>query len=128
MSEELPPALATALRPALPELAQEMIAAIGREVPDYARPLEGPFGRALRVGVERALERFVDGIEDPAAGGGGGGGAYRARRRRAPAAPARSTSRSAAARCAPAAASTRCSAPTASARAWPGSASSPPAR
>src|SRR3954465_15910636 len=71
MSEELPPALATALRPALPELAQEMIAAIGREVPDYARPLEGPFGRALRVGVERALERFVDGIEDPAAGDGG---------------------------------------------------------
>src|SRR3954462_963281 len=60
MSEELPPALATALRPALPELAQEMIAAIGREVPDYARPLEGPFGRALRLGVERALERFVD--------------------------------------------------------------------
>src|SRR3954470_12779715 len=71
MSEELPPALATALRPALPELAQEMIAAIGREVPDYAHPFEGPFGRALRVGVERALERFVDGIEDPAAGDGG---------------------------------------------------------
>ena len=71
MADDLPPALATALRPALPELAQEMIAAIGREVPDYARPLEGPFGRALRVGVERALARFVDAIEDPAAGDGG---------------------------------------------------------
>jgi PucR C-terminal helix-turn-helix domain len=71
MAEELPPSLATALRPALPELAQEMIAAIGREVPDYARPLEGPFGRALRVGVERALARFVDAIEDPTAGDGG---------------------------------------------------------
>jgi hypothetical protein len=71
MPDELPPALAHALRPALPQLAQEMMAAIGREVPDYARPLEGPFGRALRVGVERALERFVDGIEDPAAGDGG---------------------------------------------------------
>src|SRR3954452_18483330 len=71
MSEELPPALATALRPALPELAQEMIVAIGREVPDYARPIEAPFARALRVGVERALTRFVDGIEDPAAGDGG---------------------------------------------------------
>ena len=47
------------------------IAAIGREVPDYARPLEGPFGRALQLGVERALARFVDGIEDPAAGDGG---------------------------------------------------------
>jgi hypothetical protein len=71
MAEELPPELARALRPALPELAQEMIAAIGREVPDYARPLEGPFGRALQLGVERALARFVDGIEDPAAGDGG---------------------------------------------------------
>jgi PucR C-terminal helix-turn-helix domain len=65
MSEILPTALARALRPVLPELAEAIIGAIGREVPDYAHPLEGPFGRALRVGVERALERFVDGIEDP---------------------------------------------------------------
>jgi hypothetical protein len=71
MGHELPPELATALRPALPALAQDIIAAIGRDVPAYARPLEGPFGRALRVGVERALARFVDGIEDPSAGDGG---------------------------------------------------------
>lgn len=56
----LPPALADALRPVLGALAEDTIAAIGREVPDYARPLEGPFGRTLRAGVERALERFVD--------------------------------------------------------------------
>jgi hypothetical protein len=62
---DLPPGLADALRPALPGLAEETIAAIGREVPDYRRPLEGPFGDALRMGVERALERFVDGIADP---------------------------------------------------------------
>src|SRR3954464_5304606 len=66
MSAELPPTLATALRPALPELTDAIIAAIGDEVPAYARPLEGPFGRALRVGVRTALARFVDGIEDPA--------------------------------------------------------------
>src|SRR3954452_23340923 len=65
MSAELPPTLATALRPALPELTDAIIAAIGEEVPAYARPLEGPFGRALRVGVRTALARFVDGIEDP---------------------------------------------------------------
>src|SRR4051794_34450853 len=65
MSPELPPTLATALRPALPELTDAIIAAIGQEVPAYARPLEGPFGRALRVGVRTALARFVDGIEDP---------------------------------------------------------------
>jgi PucR C-terminal helix-turn-helix domain len=71
MAQDLPPELAGALRPVLPDLAQDIIEAIGREVPAYARPLEGPFGRALRVGVQRALARFVDGIEDPAAGDGG---------------------------------------------------------
>ena len=65
MSAELPRSLAGALRPALPELSDAIIAAIGEEVPAYARPLEGPFGRALRVGVRTALARFVDGIEDP---------------------------------------------------------------
>ena len=67
MSAELPPSLAEALRPALPELTDAIIAAIGAEVPAYARPLEGPFGRALRVGVRTGLARFVDGIEHPEA-------------------------------------------------------------
>jgi PucR C-terminal helix-turn-helix domain len=71
MASNLPPDLAQALRPALPDLAQDIIDAIGREVPAYARPLEGPFGRALRIGVERALARFVDSIERPAGGDGG---------------------------------------------------------
>ncbi|MEA2279009.1 MAG: hypothetical protein QOC78_3969 [Solirubrobacteraceae bacterium] len=65
MTTPLPPALAAVLRPVLPELVVAIIDAIGHEVPEYARPIEGPFGRALRAGVERALERFVDGIEDP---------------------------------------------------------------
>jgi hypothetical protein len=63
--QPLPPSLAAALRPVLPDLAEEIIAAIGRDVPDYARPLEGPFGRTLRIGVERALIRFVDEIAHP---------------------------------------------------------------
>jgi PucR-like helix-turn-helix protein len=72
MSDEpLPPELAEALRPSLAGLADQTIAAIGRELPDYARPLEGPFGRALNRGVHRALERFVDRIEDPEASDGG---------------------------------------------------------
>jgi PucR-like helix-turn-helix protein len=71
MASNLPPELAKALRPALPDLAQHIIVAIGREVPAYARPLEGPFGRALRIGVERALSRFVDEIERPSARDGG---------------------------------------------------------
>ena len=51
----------------LPDLAAETISAIGREVPDYSRPLEGRLGVTLRYGTERALRRFVDSIEAPAA-------------------------------------------------------------
>lgn len=60
----LPPEAAAAMRPQLPDLAREIIDAIPVEVPAYARPLEGPFGRGLVVGVEEALRQFVDGIED----------------------------------------------------------------
>lgn len=59
----LPPAAAAVLRAELPELAREIIAALRVEVPAYARPLEGPFGRGLIVGVEEALRQFLDGIE-----------------------------------------------------------------
>lgn len=60
---QLPPAAAAALRPELTEVAREIIDAIRVEVPAYARPLEGPFGRGLVVGVEEALRQFLDGIE-----------------------------------------------------------------
>ncbi|MCW2954032.1 MAG: transcriptional regulator, CdaR [Conexibacter sp.] len=59
----LPRQAAAALRPELPDLAREIIAALRVEVPAYARPLSGPFGRGLVVGVEEALRQFVDGIE-----------------------------------------------------------------
>jgi hypothetical protein len=65
---ELPPELADALRPVLPQLAEDTIAAIGREVPDYARPMEGEFGRAVRAAIEHALRRFVDRIAEPEGG------------------------------------------------------------
>ena len=61
------PEVAAILRPVLPELAAETIRAIGREVPDYSRPLEGRLGETVRYGTERALRRFVDSIEHPAA-------------------------------------------------------------
>lgn len=51
------------MRPELPGVAQEIIDAIRVEVPAYARPLKGPFGRGLIVGVEEALRQFLDGIE-----------------------------------------------------------------
>src|ERR671917_494815 len=70
--DAVPPEAADVLRPVLPALADETIAAIAAEVPDYARAMEGPFGRTVRVGVERALGRFVDALADPAAAAGGG--------------------------------------------------------
>src|SRR6478752_8703017 len=56
----LPPQAADALRGSLPDLADGIVAAIAREVPDYARPMEGRFGETVRFGVQVALSRFVD--------------------------------------------------------------------
>jgi PucR C-terminal helix-turn-helix domain len=63
--ESLPPEVARALRPELPALADEIVTAVSEGVPDYARSLEGDFGRALRAGVEDALGQFVAAVEDP---------------------------------------------------------------
>jgi hypothetical protein len=47
------------MEPELPGLADEIVAAIQAEVPEYAGPLRGEFGRAIRTGVEQALRRFL---------------------------------------------------------------------
>ncbi len=57
--------IAARLRAALPTLALDVNAAVGSDVAEYARPLEGRFGRNLTLGVERALSAFVDLLEDP---------------------------------------------------------------
>ncbi len=62
---EVYPLLAARLRKALPQLATDINAAVGREVVEYARPIEGLFGRNLTIGVERALAAFVDLLEEP---------------------------------------------------------------
>src|SRR4051794_13885749 len=63
----IPPETADVLRPVLSGLADETIAAIAAEVPDYARAMEGDFGRAVRRGVEIAFERFLTLLAEPAA-------------------------------------------------------------
>ena len=65
---DLPPSLAGVLEPEVPGLADEIMAAIAAEVPAYARPLEGAFGRGLRAGVDEALRQFLAQMRDPAAG------------------------------------------------------------
>ena len=64
----LAPELAEVIEPELPAATEEILATIAREVPEYARPLEGSFGTGIRTGVSEALRQFVDLIRDPDAG------------------------------------------------------------
>src|SRR5436190_2028478 len=65
---ELPPSVAAIIEPELPSLGDEILAVIAEEVPEYARPLEGNFGRGLRLGVEEALGQFARLVADPDSG------------------------------------------------------------
>jgi len=66
----IPAEAADVLRPVLPRLADEAIATIAAEVPEYQRAMEGSFGQVVRQGVEVAFNRFLDTIADPEAGPG----------------------------------------------------------
>ncbi|HEY1571070.1 MAG TPA: helix-turn-helix domain-containing protein [Pseudonocardiaceae bacterium] len=62
----LPRRLAGLMRPELAAVGEEIIAEIRRTIPEYGRPLDGPYGHAMRIGVEQALLAFVDHVADPA--------------------------------------------------------------
>lgn len=64
----LPASVAGLIEPELEEITGEILTTIAREVPEYARPLEGNFGRGIRTGVGQALLQFVALIRDPEAG------------------------------------------------------------
>jgi len=53
------------VEPALPAVAEEILETIGREIPEYARPLEGTFGRGVHRGVGEALAQFAALIRNP---------------------------------------------------------------
>jgi hypothetical protein len=59
----LDPALGPPLRATLPALVEEVLDAVRAGVPAYAAPLEGAFGRNVRIGVEQALGGFVELVE-----------------------------------------------------------------
>jgi hypothetical protein len=61
----LPPEIADLLEPELEEIADEILATIAGEVPAYARPFEGSFGRGVRTGVTEALRQFLELIRSP---------------------------------------------------------------
>lgn len=60
--------VADVIEPELPAIAEDVVATIAREVPEYARPLKGGFGRGIRTGVKAALVQFVALIRDRDAG------------------------------------------------------------
>ncbi len=60
--------VADAIEPELDAITAEILDTIARGVPEYARPLEGRFGRGIRTGVGEALRQFVALIRDPDAG------------------------------------------------------------
>src|SRR5258708_35649015 len=62
-----PSQLAAIMRPELPDLARDIIAEIRARIPEYARPMGGPYGQALRMGVQQALSSFFDSVADPSA-------------------------------------------------------------
>jgi hypothetical protein len=72
----LPVGVADLIEPELDAVTAEILAAIAREVPGYARPLEGSFGRGVRRGVSEALRQFVALIRDPESGRGVGREVY----------------------------------------------------
>ncbi len=61
----LPRSLADILRPELASLANEIVDEIRATIPEYARPLNGPYGKWIRAGVRYAVGLFVDQIADP---------------------------------------------------------------
>jgi hypothetical protein len=73
---DLPPRVADLIEGEIDPIATEILESIALEVPEYARPLEGRFGRGIRRGVEEALAQFVALIRDPDAGRGSGREVY----------------------------------------------------
>ena len=74
----LPAEIADLLEPELDATTDEILATIAREVPDYARPFEGSFGRGVRTGVTEALRQFVELIRSPSGDRGPGREVYAA--------------------------------------------------
>ena len=56
----VPVQVADLVRPGLPGVVEDIIAAVRAEVVEYDQPLEGEFGRLIREGAAAALEQFVD--------------------------------------------------------------------
>ena len=64
----LPVSVADLIEGEIEPITAEILDSIALEVPEYARPLEGRFGRGIRRGVGEALAQFVALVRDPDGG------------------------------------------------------------
>ena len=63
----LPAEVAVLLRPRLDQAVAEMIDAIQRGVPEYARPLDASYTDAISRAVRHSVEQFIERVADPEA-------------------------------------------------------------
>lgn len=56
----LPAEVSDTIRPVVGDIVEAIIAGIPRDVPVYAMPMEGRFGKGVRRGVQVAMHRFLD--------------------------------------------------------------------
>lgn len=61
----LPRELSALFRPQVLDVSDEVLREIQSSVPEYARPLEGAFGRTITAGVQQGILQFVDRLGDP---------------------------------------------------------------
>lgn len=61
----LPKPLADVLRPEFASVAAEIVDEIRAKIPNYARPLDGPYGKSIKAGVQHALTLFIEQIANP---------------------------------------------------------------
>jgi PucR C-terminal helix-turn-helix domain len=61
----LPKPLADVLRPEFASVAVEIVDEIRAKIPNYARPLDGPYGKSIKAGVQHALTLFIEQIANP---------------------------------------------------------------
>ncbi|MFI9586248.1 helix-turn-helix domain-containing protein [Streptomyces sp. NPDC052236] len=61
----LPQEFAAIIRPELPSLIKEIGIEVTRAYPEYGRLLNGPYGKAIQIGVEQNISVFVDQVASP---------------------------------------------------------------
>ncbi|HEY3464154.1 MAG TPA: helix-turn-helix domain-containing protein [Amycolatopsis sp.] len=61
----LPTELARRFRPHADPLSRRILEEVQRAVPEYAKPLEGEFGKMIVLAIEQAVVSCIDSIDDP---------------------------------------------------------------